>query len=124
MATAPSVYSQFIAGVLNPLDTMGLQLYLKDILLFHNDTWANLAQLHEVLEAHRQGGIRLKQAKTKLLKSQVDYLGHTLSLEGIAMQDDYIAQILDWPTPTTPKELLALLGFFGYYWCSSQSTPV
>ena len=52
---------------------------------------------------------------TKLFKSRVDYLGHTLSCEDIAMQEDYIARILDWPTPTTPKELLALLGFFGYY---------
>ncbi len=31
------------------------------------------------------------------------------------MQEDYIACILDWLAPTTPKDLLALLGFFSYY---------
>ena len=84
---------------------------------FHNDTWAHLARLREVLEAHRhrQGGVRLKPAKTKLFQAKVDYLGHILSREGIAMQEDYIDRILDWPAPSTPKDLLALLGFFGYY---------
>ncbi len=43
--TAPSVYSRFIAGVLNPLGTAGLQWYLDDVLSFHQDTWAQLARL-------------------------------------------------------------------------------
>jgi transposase InsO family protein/dUTPase len=115
LATAPSVYSRFIAGVLNPLGTAGLQSYLDDVLCFHLDTWAHLARLREVFAAHRQGGIRLKPAKTKLFRPQVDYLGHTLSEEGIAMQDAYIARILDWPAPENPRDLMALLGFFGYY---------
>ena len=65
--------------------------------------------------APRQRGIRLKPAKTKLIKTQVDYLGHTLSKDSIAMQEEYIAQILDWPARTTPKDLMALFGFLGYY---------
>jgi hypothetical protein len=68
LATAPSVYSRFIAGVLNPLGTAGLQSYLDDILAFHLDTWAHLARL----------------------------------------RDAYIARILDWPAPETPRDLLAL----------------
>ncbi len=38
LATAPSVYSLFIAGVLNPLGTARLQSYLDDVLSFHMDT--------------------------------------------------------------------------------------
>ncbi len=45
----------------------------------------------------------------------MDYLGHTLSQDTIAMQEAYIARILDWPAPTMTRDLLALLGFFGYY---------
>ena len=32
LATAPSVYSIFIAGVLNPLGTANLQSYLDDVI--------------------------------------------------------------------------------------------
>ncbi len=51
LATAPSVYSRFIAGVLNPLGTAGLQSYLDDVLAFHLDTWAHLARLRDVFAA-------------------------------------------------------------------------
>ncbi len=61
--------------------------------------------------------------KTKLFRDQVDYLGHTLSQKGIAMQEAYIARILDWPAPTMPRDLLDLLGFFGYYQAFILSTP-
>ncbi len=43
---------------------------------------------------------------TAFTSPQVDYLRHTLSQEGIAMQESYIARILDWTAPTTPKDLL------------------
>ena len=45
LATAPFVYSRFIAGVLNPLGTANLQSYLDDVLSFYNNTWAHLARL-------------------------------------------------------------------------------
>ncbi len=105
------MYSRFITGILNPLGTAGLQSYLDDVLASHMDTWAHIARLCDVFAAHRQGGIRLKPAKTKLFRDQVDYLGHTLSQDGIAMQEAYIARILDWLAPTTLRDLLALLGF-------------
>ncbi|MCP3664081.1 MAG: hypothetical protein GY696_16585, partial [Gammaproteobacteria bacterium] len=61
------------------------------------------------------GGIRLKPSKTQVFREEIDYLGHTLSREGVAMQADYIACIMDWPAPQSPKELNMLLGFLGYY---------
>ena len=68
-----------------------------------------------MFKAHGHGGIHLKPAKTKLFQDKVHYLGHTLSKDSIQMQEEYIARILDWLAPTTPKELLVLLGFIGYY---------
>ncbi len=67
-----SVHSRSI----EPPGTAGLQSYLDDVLTFHQDTLAHLERLWEVFEAHRQDGIRLKPAKTKLFKSKVNYLGN------------------------------------------------
>ncbi len=75
----------------------------------HLDTWAHLARLRDVFAAHRQGGIRLKPAKTKLFREQVDYLGHTLSQDGITMQEAYIARILDWTAPPDAERPAGLL---------------
>ncbi|MCP4993462.1 MAG: DDE-type integrase/transposase/recombinase [Gammaproteobacteria bacterium] len=115
LATAPSVYSRFIQAILNPLGTDGLQAYLDDILLYHNSLDDHLDRLAQVFQAHREGGIRLKPSKTQLFREQIDYLGHTLSQDGVAMQAAYIDRIMEWPVPATPKELNTLLGFLGYY---------
>ncbi len=93
LATAPSVYSRFIQAILNPLGTAGLQAYLDDILLYHNGVREHLDRLEQVFQAHREGGIR-----TQLFREEKNYLGHTLSREGVAMQADYIARIMDWPS--------------------------
>ncbi|MCP3663128.1 MAG: RNA-directed DNA polymerase [Gammaproteobacteria bacterium] len=115
LTTAPSVYSHFIQAILNPLGTAGLQAYLDDILLYHNGMQEHLDRLAQVFQAYGEGGIRLKPSKTQLFREEIDYLGHTLSREGVALQADYIAHIMDWPAPQNSKEINTLLGFLGYY---------
>ncbi len=95
LATAPSVYSRFIQAILNPLGTAGLQAYLDDIILYHNGVREQRDSLEQVFQAHREGEIRLKSSKTQLFREKINYLGHTLSREGVAMQADYIARIMD-----------------------------
>ncbi len=46
---------------------------------------------------------------------EVDYPGHNLSHQGVAMQVGYVARVGEWPVPTNLKELNTLLGFLGYY---------
>ena len=115
LTTAVSVYSRFIAAVLNPLGTRAINVFLDDVMVFTNDLDFHLTRLDEVLAAHGEAGIKLNAQKTKLLMEKVTYLGHEVSKEGISMVPEYVERILDWPVPTTPKELSRALGFFGYY---------
>ena len=115
IATAPNIYSRFIAGALQNLGTQGLNHFLDDVLLFHRKMSDHLKRLVEVLEAHRAAGIKIKPEKTKLFRSQVEYLGHLLSEDGLAMIPSYVERILKWESPKTVKQLNTMLGFFQYY---------
>ncbi|MCP3661240.1 MAG: hypothetical protein GY696_01895 [Gammaproteobacteria bacterium] len=44
----------------------------------------------QVFQAQREGGIQSKPSKTLLFREEVDYLGYTLSRQGVAMQADYV----------------------------------
>jgi hypothetical protein len=47
--------------------------------------------------------------------TEVDYLGHVLTAEGIRMDPKKVDIILAWPTPTSVTELKHFLGLLGYY---------
>ena len=75
----------------------------------------HLTTLRQVLQAHRVAGLKIAPAKSFLCRSQVVYLGHQVSARGIEMVAEYVDLLVNWPKPSTPKELATFLGKAGYY---------
>ena len=115
LSVAPAVYSRFVWLALRHLPKKNVNIYLDDVLLFTHGYEEHLEKLELLFEAHRRAGILIKPQKTMLFTSEVQYLGHMLSKDGIKMVPNYVQRILDWPIPTTVKQLNTMIGFFGYY---------
>jgi len=49
------------------------------------------------------------------MQTEVTFLGHKVSEDGIATDPQKIQLIKDWPTPKNLKELRGYLGLTGYY---------
>ncbi|KAF7838882.1 Ty3/gypsy retrotransposon protein [Senna tora] len=47
--------------------------------------------------------------------SRIEYLGHFVSAKGVEMDPAKIQAIIEWPLPTTIKQLRGFLGLSGYY---------
>ena len=77
----------------------------------------NTGHLKAIMEAHLKAGIKIQPCKTKLFWTEMEYLGHRVSLQGVEMVPDYVNKIQEWSIPTSGKEVATFLGFCGYY-CS------
>jgi len=63
----------------------------------------------------RGANLKLKPTKVKLFLREIQFLGHRISGQGVAMDPDKIAEIVRWHRPTTVHEVRQFLGLCGYY---------
>jgi hypothetical protein len=57
----------------------------------------------------------LKKSKCFFGARSVAYLGHIISAEGVAIDEDKVNTKLAWPLPTTVRAICVFLGLAGYY---------
>ena len=74
-------------------------IYLDDIIVFSKMPKEHIERLRGVFEKLSAAGLRLKPSKCKFFKSQIAYLGHIVSKDGIEMEKKRITAIQEWPIP-------------------------
>ena len=109
------VYSRFVEMVIGKLKSKSVLAYLDDVIVHSAELEDHLQELERVLIAHRDAGIKLRASKTHLLHEEIDYLGFHVTPDGVGMIESYVEKVLNWPVPTSQKELNSFLGFSSYY---------
>jgi hypothetical protein len=56
-----------------------------------------------------------ERSKCSFGTTSVAYLGHVISVEGVAMDADKVAAVAAWPTAQSPRALHGFLGLTGNY---------
>ena len=62
-----------------------------------------------------QGSFYLRRSKCTFAEQQLNYLGHIVSSQGVALDPEKIHTMTAWPTSTTPSDLRSFLGLTGFY---------
>jgi hypothetical protein len=93
----------------------GIIMYIDDILEHSRDHEQHLKSIEEVLWRLRKYGLKLNVDKTIIGARTVQYLGYTLSGQGVTLSKDKLAAIKDFPMPTSPKALRKFLGLKNYF---------
>jgi len=89
--------------------------YLDDIIIYGRTPEELLERLRMVLDKLRDAGLKLKPSKCVLFKTEIQYLGHLVSADGVNPIPDKIQALKDWPTPHCIRDVRAFFGLASYY---------
>ena len=113
LAQAPAYFQLLMNKVLKGLKfTM---TYLDDIIIFSQDELQYLEHLEIVFSCLREAGLKMNHSKCDFFKSEIHYLGHLISPEGISPLPNKLHSIRHMPVPNNTKEIKQFLGLTGYY---------
>ncbi|KAG6611434.1 Pol Polyprotein [Phytophthora cinnamomi] len=113
ICTAPDEYQASMERILGDLNFV--VVYLDDILVFSQNEEEHLEHLRIVFKRLEKYGVSLNGGKCRVLRKDVEYLGYTLSAEGIRPQAKKIQAIQKIAVPRNRKELRRFLGMINYY---------
>ena len=113
LAQAPAYFQLLMNKVLKGLKFA--MTYLDDIIIFSQDELQHLEHLEIVFSHLREAGLKIKRSKCDFFKSEIHYLGHLISPEGISPLPNKLDSIRHIPVPNSAKEIKQFLGLTGYY---------
>lgn len=113
--SAPSYFQQKMTQVLHGLLYDICEIYIDDIIIFGRTEQEFLHHLNKVLQRLREYNLTLNPDKAKIGVRQLEYVGRVINEHGVTMSDEKIRKVVEFPLPTTPKQLKQFLGLVNYF---------
>lgn len=90
-------------------------VYLDDIVISSETFEEHLNLISIVASRLKAANLAINVEKSKFCRKSLKYLGYVISENGLQLDREKIAPILDYPIPTTVKEVRRLIGMAGWY---------
>ena len=115
LTNAPTTFQHLIENCLGDLHFNWCIIYLDDIIIYSKTLEEHVERLKAVVKKLSKASLKLKPSKCEFFKSQITYLGHIVSNEGIATDPKKIKVIQLWPIPETVTQVCKFTGLTNYY---------
>ena len=115
LCNAPATFQRVMNRTFFELLDQCVLLYLDDILVFSRSTEQHKQDLQKVFALLSAENLHLKETKCNLFLDSVEFLGHTISAKGVAIEVGKVAAMDAWPVPKNLNEVQKFLGLCNYY---------
>lgn len=115
LTNAPATFQRAMEGLMHEWLDVFLLLYIDDLLIHSKSDDDHLRQIDLVLKRLAAAGLTARIDKCEWFKSEVKFLGHVVSANGLSMDPEKVSAITEMPVPTKRKELRTFLGVVGFY---------
>jgi hypothetical protein len=115
LTNTPSTFQSLMNEIFCPFLRQFILVFFDDILVYSCSEEDHVIHLQKTLEILRLHKLHAKLSKCRFGCCEIDYLGHVISANGVAVDQKKIESILQWPFPSSLKSLRGFLGLTGYY---------
>ncbi|XP_062075982.1 uncharacterized protein LOC133780122 [Humulus lupulus] len=117
LTNAPSTFQAAMNHVFRPFLRRFVTVFFDDILVYSRSCEEHVSHLRSVLQLLRSHNFYAKRSKCQFFRDTIEYLGHIVSFQGVRADPAKTDAMVNWPTPSTLKQLRGFLGLTGYYRC-------
>ena len=90
-------------------------VFIDDILVYSKSDEEHKEHLKIVLQTLKENQLYDKFSKCEFYKDKIQYLGHIISEQGLAVDSEKIKTIKEWPVPADVSAVRSFMGIAGYY---------
>jgi hypothetical protein len=110
---APGTFQKAMNTTLAPLLRKCVVVFFNDILVYNPSFEAHVNHLHQVLQLQEAEQWKIMLSKCSFAQTEISYLGHLITPQGVATNSSKIATIASWLVLANVKELRSFLGLAG-----------
>jgi hypothetical protein len=114
LRNSPLHFQRVMNRILGPLLHHGVEVFVDDNLVHADTEELLLERLEAVFGILRKYGLKLNSKKCVFMARSVEFLGHQLSEQGIAISPSRLESLRILPQPQTVHQLRQFLGSFNY----------
>ncbi|KAM9974216.1 hypothetical protein ACTFIR_003932 [Dictyostelium discoideum] len=115
ITSASATFQRFMNYIFKDHLRKFIIIYIDDFIIFINSVEEHYKHLEIVFDKLYQFNLKFNTTKCEILKSQLYFLGYTISIKGRTYQPEKFENFKKLPAPINTKEVLKFLGSVGYY---------
>jgi len=115
LSTAPTTFQRTMNVVLSSVLGRHTLAYLDDVIIYSHNFDQHLQDLDETLQLLSLAGLKLNMDKCQFAATTIDFLGFTISPDGVSPNKDKVLAISNTPPPRTVREVRRFLGATGFF---------
>ena len=110
----PAIHQRRVTSALRNWIGKICHVYLDDIVIWSRSLEDHERNVSTILNALKTHKLYCNPKKTKLVCTEIRFLGHRISANGIEADEGKADRILNWPTPSSAKQVRSFLGLVRY----------
>ena len=117
LCNTPPTFQRLMLNCLGELNLTYCLIYLDDVIIFSRTEDEHLEWMRVVFDRLREHGLKLKPAKCKVFKTEINYLAHHVSKIGVLPSKKNLEAIAQCSPPDTYTKVKSFVGLVGHYRC-------